>query len=309
MNMQNIQSKDSELPSLYDEKQFKKAAFRVNKITLALAVFLLLLLARFLNLGLWWLMAKAEMSGKPSIPGASYTFLNFSSRESAMKKMQENRHPQNRDNRPRVVAYFNILHPGIFLVRNSSGGLAPVDLGKAVVMAPPGDSTFTLSLADGITMERTGQTASGNFAHSILFNLAGLGDPAKSGVSFSLKSPGKTSYAHIPYLIYFLAPLIAILVLSNFYTPALFTAYFYFPLLFLLFDFRLVFCRVPLSWLVGVSEKQGLASPEVWISLVMLGLLTAAGVAGLMNWKQRRDVYKETLIVWFFLLLPLFLRF
>lgn len=308
--MQPIQSTADELPSMYDEKQFKKAGFRVNIPALALCVVLLLLIARFLNLGLWWLVTRAELSTKPAIPEAQYSFLNFSGSTGAQKKMSEirTRPPGNAAIKLiQVAAYFNFVHPAVFLVHNYGNKPGMVDLGQVIVIVPPGTSSYSVSLAGRINHEQGRGFA--DFDHGLLLKLLGLSKPGQGNISVTIKSPEKTVAIFIPYLVYLLVPLIALLVLVNLFSTAVFSAFFYFPLMFLLFDYQILFCRVPLSWLIGVSEKHGFSSPETWISLLLAGLFTAIGVLGLSRWKRRRDVFKESLIFWFFLLLPLFLRF
>lgn len=310
--MQQIQSDGRELPSMYDEKEFKKAGFRVNKAALVLTVAALLLIARFLNLGMWWLVTRAELSSKPLIPGVHYTFLNYSGSSEAAKKLAEiqMKNKIKAKTPPIFVAgYFNFVHPAVFLVHNTKGTLAPVDLGQVIVMAPPGTSSYSISLGGRITQTHGSQSNSADFDHSLLLPFTGLSQANQGSVSVTVKSPEKTAAVYIPYLIYFLLPLIAGLVLVNVYSQALFAAYLYFPVIFLLFDFQVLFCRVPFSWLIGISEKHGFSSPETWIALIIVGLLTAIGSFGLTRLKRRREVYKETLMVWFFPLLPLFLRF
>jgi hypothetical protein len=119
----------------------------------------------------------------------------------------------------------------------------------------------------------------------------------------------KSEYLDIPYLVYFYLPLVLILVFSSFYSRAVFTSFFYYAGLFLLFDFKAVLFRVPFSWLTQLFNIKDTSLVEGVGAVVVTVLFTLLGFFGLFNWKNRRDIFKEKLMVFFFLLLPLFLRF
>jgi hypothetical protein len=135
-------------------------------------------------------------------------------------------------------------------------------------------------------------------------------DPAAGkDISFIMKTMEKTGYLDIPYLIYFYLPLVLIFVFSSFYSRAVFTSFFFYTGLFLLFDFKTVLFRVPFSWLTQLFNIKD-TTPVEGIGAVMVAVLfTLLGIYGLFNWKNRRDIFKEKLIVLFFILLPIFLRF
>ncbi|MCP5047717.1 MAG: hypothetical protein GY940_11135, partial [bacterium] len=292
---------------------FKKSGWQLNKIHLTLLLALLLILLRFLNLSLWWFTGKLELTHNPSIKEVNYTFLNFSNHTAAQKKLQSL--TENPGAQPIIaVVYFNFLHPAVFLVQNNNSRLSPIDLGRLIVPVEPGLSTLTISLSDTVEKKSgtgNGQvTNSGYFSSSLLTKLTGRdGQSAKKEISFIMKSPETSSYLKIPFFIYFFLPLAAILVLSSFYSRAALTAFFYFPLLFFLFDFRELFFRVPFHWIVYGLKSDFFNSLEVVVAVVVLLILLSLGFVGLLNWNKKRDRFWETFIVLFFILLPFFLRF
>ncbi len=77
------------LPSIYDEKAFKKAGFRVDKLYPVGILVLLLVVIRFANLALWWSMTYLELTHKPSDPEIKYTFLHLSNGDKALAKCRE----------------------------------------------------------------------------------------------------------------------------------------------------------------------------------------------------------------------------
>lgn len=302
--------KKNNLPSMYDEKKFKRARTRINILYLFGPLIILLVIFRFLNLFGWWQVTKLELTRQPSNKRASYTFLDFSNHKKAQEKLLES---TQKTAGPAasiiVVSYFNLLQPGVFLIRNNEG-LSLVDLGKVIVTTKSGLSTFTLYLSDCIEEKRKDSKDAARFGSSILSKLLGKKElPSEKKISFLLKSPEKSKYLKIPYLIYFYFPLLIILILSHFYSPAVLTAFFYYPALFLLFDFKNLFFTVPFQWL---TRSLNIGIPDVMgglAAVIVVLLFTLIGVAGISNWKKQRVILKEKLIIFFFLLLPLFLRF
>jgi hypothetical protein len=309
-----MKPKKVNLPSIYDEKQFEKAGWRLNKVYLAVLVLVLLLVLRFLNLSLWWFVNKWELTHNTATKAVLYSFLNLASYDAAEKELRKIAQPVPGKPGIAVVAYFNFLHPVVFLVQNNKpGGLSPVDLGRLVLPVEPGRTALTVSLSEVVEKKspRSKRTQSRHFGSSLLAKLF-ISPPSPAAiqqVSYILKSPEKSSYLKIPYFVYFFVPMVLVLVLAGFYTRAVWAAYFYFPLMFLLFDFRELFFRVPFHFFIRWFKSDFFNSLELVIAIFLVILFTAAGVIGLMNWKERRDKFAETLIVFLFLLLPIFLRF
>jgi hypothetical protein len=303
-----MKPKKSEFPSIYDEKQFKKAGLRVNLFYLFGILILLLVVFRFINLTMWWLVTHMELTNKTPDKQVKYTALHLSSQKKAKEKCLElsQRHPAASVT---VVSYFNLVHPGVFLVHNKAKH-STVDLGRMVIPLGPGLFTFRMHLTDIIEKQWDQTVQRTRFTTSILLTFFIKEDPAASkDISFILKSMEKAEYLDIPYLIYFYLPLVLILIFSSFYSRAVFTSFFYYPGLFLLFDFKAVLFRVPFSWLTRVFNIKDTTPVEGVGAVVVAVLFTLLGFYGLLNWKNRRDIFKEKLMVFFFILLPLFLRF
>jgi hypothetical protein len=303
-----MKPKQTKFPSIYDEKQFKKAGLRVNLFYLFGILILLLVAFRFINLTMWWFTTHLELTGKPRDKQVKYTSLHLSSHEKAKEKCLElsQRYPAANVT---VVSYFNLLHPGVFLVHNKAKH-STVDLGRMVIPLGPGLFTFRMHLTDIIEKQRDQTVQRARFAASILLTFFIKEDPATNkDISFILKSVEKTGYLDIPYLIYFYLPLVLILIFSSFYSRAVFTSFFFYTGLFLLFDFKTVLFRVPFSWLTRLFNIKDVTPVEGIGSVVVVVLFTLLAIWGLLNWKNRRDIFKERLIVLFFILLPIFLRF
>ena len=303
-----MKPKQTEFPSIYDEKQFKKAGLRVNLFYLFGILIILLVVFRFLNLFMWWYTTQLELTNKPPDKQVRYLSLLLSSHEKAKEKCLELSQKYPAAN-VIVVSYFNLLHPAVFLVHNKAK-YAAVELGRMVIPLGPGLFTFRMHLTDIIEKQRDQTLQWTRFTPSILLAFFIKEDPAaKKDLSFIMKSVETTGYLDIPYLIYFCLPLVLILIFSSVYSRAVFTSFFFYTGLFLLFDFKTVLFRVPFRWLMQLFNITDTTSIEVIGAVIVAVLFTLLGVYGLFNWKYRRDIFKERLIVLFFILLPIFLRF
>jgi len=192
-----------------------------------------------------------------------------------------------------------------------------VDLGKAVVSVSGGQSSYTVHLSDFIRKEKGGKTFWGHLGTSFLLNMfTGTSpeitvttDKAPEGLSYYAKTVNNSTYLKIPYLIYFYLPLLLIMIMAFFNSPAILTSFFYYVGLFLLFDFRRDLFATPLSWLMDLLNLEIGGYTDLIGSLVVVTLFVLLGVLGLINWKKVREPFQERLTIMFFLLLPLFLRF
>lgn len=318
-----MKPKNTDLPSVYDAKLFSKAGLKTNNFLLVTGIVVLLALVRLLNPLLWWFTTKQELSSNSVVKNVAYTFIDFSSQEDAEQKMTDTLLKTDADRHStstrgvaakiQVVAYFNFMHPAGFVVHNpNDAGVTPVDLGRVIVMADAGRSYYLFSL-DGTVSKVQGNMQSGPSATArierppLLMMLAP--SKKKSGVSFTFKDPEKSFSLKLPYLLYFLLPLLLILLFASMYSRAMYTAFFYFPLLFLLFDFRLYFFRVPFYWLTSGMSDSLINTLESTVPPILAILMLAAGIYGMMQWKTRRDNFKEAMLVFLLLLLPIILRF
>jgi len=303
-----MKPKQTKFPSIYDEKQFKKTGLQVNLFYLLGILVLLLVVSRFLNLTMWWFTTQLELTNKPPDKQVKYTFLQLSSHEKAKEKCRE-LSQKSPTASVTVVSYFNLLQPGVFLVHNKAK-FAAVDLGRMVIPLRPGLFTFRIQLTDIIEKQQDQTIQWARFSPSILLTFFIKEDPAANkDISYILKPIEKTRYLHIPYLIYFCLPLVLILIFSSVYTRAVFTSFFYYAGLFLLFDYKTVLFRVPFRWLTQLINITDTTPVEGIGAVAAAVLFTLLGIYGLFNWKHSRDIFKERLIALFFILLPIFLRF
>lgn len=301
-----MKPKKVELPSVYEAKKFEKAGYRINRFTLFLWVFLLLALCRFLNLGMWYFVTRGEITGNLSPASdnrANYTFLGLSNYPSAEKSLVEAPQPSS----IQVAVYTNLLQPSVFVVKNwNSSGSATLDLGHLVVTAEPGRSLFKLHQSGILSHSGKNGFARINFEPSLFSSLTA----GRTGsISFITRAPGKAKYIHIPYLVYFFLPLALIFVFFNLYSRAVFIAFFYYAGMFFLFDFKRLFFTLPFHKLIQSLDLVFSGFTEAAIATAIALLLSLLGVVGIKSWKDRREPYKESLIILFFLFLPLALRF
>ncbi|UCH93672.1 MAG: hypothetical protein JSV88_25855 [Candidatus Aminicenantes bacterium] len=304
-----MKPKQSELPSVYDEKKFKKVGLRVNLFYLIGALVILLVVFRFINLTAWWFVTHLELTDKAPDKQVKYSFLHLSNYEKAKKRCLDLSQRQYPVTNVTVVSYFNFLQPAVFLV-HTKAKFSAVDLGRVVVPLDPGLFTFRMYLSDVMEKQWDHHIQRGYLGTSILLSIARKKKPtADKNISFIMKSMEKSTYLKIPYLVYFYLPLVLIFILASFYTPAVFTSFFYYPVLFLLFDFKNLLFTVPFNWLTQLLKIKDTSSIEGVAAVVVVVLFTLLGFIGLVNWKKRRDIFKEKLMVLFFILLPIFLRF
>jgi hypothetical protein len=302
-----MKPKKQAIPSIYDEKQFKKAGLRVNKLYLIGILLLLLVVFRFLNLTLWWVVNHLELNQKTAGKEVKYTSLHLSSYEKAKEKCLDfSRAPPKTD--VTVVSYFNLFQPGIFLIHNTAK-FSAVDLGRMVV--PLGPGLFTLKMHLSGVVEKQGEQGrqQGYFGNSLLAKFFIKESQAAGDLSFINVPLEKSTYLKIPYLVYFYLPLVLILLFASIFSQAVLTGFFYYTGLFLLFDFKALFFTVPFGWFTRAIGIKDTTSFEGLVAVIAAVLLTMIGVLGLLNWKERRGIFKENLLVLLFLLLPLFLRF
>ena len=316
--------------TLYDASQYKiKTPF--GKILAAIGFVVVLLLAiRFLNLILWWNVTRLELThdhdplAKARV--GDYRFQGLSGYEAARKKMMDAVALQ-RVREVTVISYFDFLHPAIFLIHSRSSN-PYVNLGRMSVYPDKGYTALYFHLSEILETRRkeTGTHAAyfGRSLFPVLYEtLAGtisgsrIGERTSSkgqGISFILEPLEETAYLKIPYYLYFYLSLLAILILSAHYGSTFYISFFYYLGLFLLFDFKKALFTIPFQWLInllGVNISQTLAAV---ISAGIVTLFVIGGFIGIFSSRQRDPVdYNLTVwgkgLIFFFLLLPLFLRF
>ena len=218
-----------------------------------------------------------------------------------------------------ILSYYDILHPGIFLVYNR-GPSTFLDLGRLLIQVAPGQSVITLYPTDIYRIQsETGHTAT-YFGYSLLSpffeNVAkrSVTDPKQkkpSGTtaSFILKDLAKSKYLKIPYLIYFFIPLFFIVVIAISYDFSFLVALYYYVGLFILFDFKQVFVKVPFFWLFNHLNIQVSEMMASVISVFLLVLFLVFGTMGFSLWRKKENFLWMKRYVFFFLFLPIFLRF
>ncbi len=324
--------KQDRKPTMYDASQYKEKA-PLGKILLVIGFVVVMLLAvRFLNLILWWNVTRLELTHDhdplTKARVGDYSFLGLSGNEAARKKLV-NLVTLQRVREVTVTSYFDFLHPAVFLIHSRSNK-PYVNLGRMSVYP---DKGFTALFFHPTEILETRRQKTGRYATyfgSSLFpalyeKLAGyissngMGEGAKDkgeGISFIVKPIEETEYLKIPYYFYFYLTLLAILILSAHYGSTFYISFFYYLGLFLLFDFKQVLFIVPFQWLINLLGNNISQTLAVIISASIVTLFVIGGFIGIFNSRKRnKDQVGYNLTVWgkglifFFLLLPLSLRF
>jgi len=276
-----------------------------------------LLACHFLNLFMHWTVIRGELAAMPSYRTPEYTFLGFSPLhpgEIAAAQRLPNASPNGR-----VFAFFDWLHPAVFLVWNNGAGEEFFDLGPLLAAVPAGASRVSLLPAGILLLCQGDRVVAKNFGGSILGavwarslskknSTGNRGDGGISG-SFVVKPAQGSSSLKVPFLAYFYVPLVVIVILIATYGAAMAAAFFYYAGMFFLFDFQALLVTVPLAWLLNALGVE-LSDPWVKVLAAALALFfLAASVYGLWSWRKREMPANSRWIVWFFILLPLFLFF
>ncbi len=284
--------------------------------------FLLLILslfaAHFLNLFIQWTVFCNELSQKPSYHSPEYSFLGFSLFNP--KKITAVQRMPNASPTGRVFAFFDLLHPVVFMVWNNGSAGDFFDLGPVLVALPIGASRVTFFPASVFLLSQDEKTVVKNHGGSILGHAWAkfLGKKTtawRNGVrqtpgSFVAKQPEESRYLKIPYLVYFYLPLVVILLLVATFGAAMAAAFFYYAVMFFLFDYQELFVSVPFAWVFKALDSE-LPDPSVMAILAAAFAVFFLGcsVFGLWRWKNREMSRRDKWIVLFFVLLPFFLFF
>lgn len=301
--------------SLYGgEKKRLRLPVRLFPLPLLLAG---LVAAHFLNVFLQWAVVRAELSQKPAFQSPEYSFLGFSPLH--QEEIDAVRRLPNAAPTGRVFAFFDLLHPAVFMVWNNGGEGDFFDLGPILAALPAGASRvaffpgamFVLSHGkERVARNHGGSILGAIWARSLNEKWAGAG-LLRGGppISFVLKPPQGSLSLRVPYLVYFYLPLALIVVAIAVSGTAMALAFLYYAGMFFLFDYERLFVTVPLDWLF---KALGIELPDPWVKALAIALalgFLAAAVLGLWRWRDREMPPASRWIVLFFVLLPLFLFF
>ncbi len=302
-----MKSENPEKGSIYQGKKERPARRPwVPFLLLALS----LLAAHFLNVFMQWTVIRKELSQKPSFHSPEYSFLGFSlfnRDEIAAARRLPNAAPTGR-----IFAYFDLLHPAIFMVWNNGSAGDFFDLGPVLAALPAGASRVTFSPGSVFLLRHGEKTVARNFGGSILGAFWSRsvneknGSPGKGHLpgSYVLKPVRESPSLRIPYLVHFFLPLALIVILIATSGTGMAAAFFYFAGMFFLFDFERLFVTVPLAWLFNAI---GVELPDPWVKVLAVALallFLAAAAYGLLRWKNKEMPPSGKWIVLFFVLLP-----
>ncbi|MBN2344823.1 MAG: hypothetical protein JXO51_00425 [Candidatus Aminicenantes bacterium] len=277
--------------------------------------FLLLLALLFvhgMNTILQWTVIRQDLSERPAYRTPDYTFLGFAPFQP--QKIADAQRLPNASPAGRIFAFFDWLHPAVFLIWNNGREEDFFDLGPVVVSVPPGfsrvaffpGSVFSLRSGSRTVFRHFGGAIVGRAWHGVL--AGGTSPPARGPSrtlgSFVVKHWERSTSLHLPYLLYFLLPLALIAAALASWGAAAAAAFLYYVEMFFLFDYGKLFVTVPFGWLFRIL---GLELSEFWIKAAAIFLVTLfllGAVFGLWHWKRREASPWMKRFVLFLLLLP-----
>ncbi len=306
--------------TVYDPSKYRYKA-SLGKILLVVGLILLMLAAaRLANLTIWWNVMRLELTNDPLTPVNNYRFLGHSGYEAARKKLDTMLALRIR--KATIVSYFDLLHPAVFLIHNRSQSTF-VNAGLMTTYPAKGFSEYFFHPTEILEVrgKETGKRAvyfGSSLFPAIYEKIASRISPSSQRISFIITPIEDGKYLKIPYYIYFYLPLLSILIIAAYYGRTFYIAFFYYLGLFLLFDFKKVIFTAPFSWLINLLGFDVSPAAAAIVSAVLVCLFVIGGFIGLFNirrtrkWEETGEPYMSVLgksLIFFFLLLPLFLRF
>ncbi len=309
--------------TLYHKSQHQPLTSFKDILLMIGMVLLLLAAARFGMHLLTWNTAKWEIQEDKYANKRNYMFLGFSNHPSALETMKNEMRL-----RPRAlltVSYYNLLHPNVFIINNNMErkDRAFVNLGTMSVHVAKGVlSHFFYNSQVLETRGKKGGTAMfyGDALFPVIYRSAaayisgGGSGNAGGGISFIRKSPADSGTLRIPYYAYFYLALVLILWGVAYFGRVFFIACFYYLGVFLLFDFRTVLFTAPFHWLINLLGLEVTSGVAAIGAAVVTALFVLLGFTGIFS--AHKDIPVEQAMtpwgkgfIWFFLLLPLVLRF
>lgn len=309
-----MKTDNPDIGSLYQGKKPLKTWFPGAFIPLLLILFLFI---HFLNLFLQWTVIKKELADGPAFQTPEYTFIGFSPFN--QKKIAAVQFLRNAAPSGRIFAFFDCLHPAIFMVWNNKQREDFVDLGPVVMAVPPGSSrvsffpgsVFLLQQGRKIAVKYFGDAIVGRVWHDFLVKKIrkGNGDRAPLPGSFVVKAPQASRYLKIPYLLYFFLPLVLIAAAVIRFGPVMLAAFLYYVEMFFLFDYQNLFVNVPFGWIFKLVNFEISEALTRFFAAGLAIVFVAGAVLGFWHWQKQQVSAWQKRILLFFVLLPFFLFF
>ncbi|HUU04731.1 MAG TPA: hypothetical protein VMZ49_02520 [Patescibacteria group bacterium] len=309
-----MKTDNPEKGSLYQEK--KPRPFRFSGSFVALLLIGLLLI-HFLNLFLQWTVIRKELAHGPAFQTPEYTFIGFSlfnQKKIAAVQLLRNAAPSGR-----IFAFFDLLHPAIFMIWNNNQKEYFVDLGPVVMAVPPGSSrvslfpgsVFLLQQGRKTVVKYFGDAIVGQAWHGFLAKkISGRGgNAAPLTGSFVVKAPETSRYLKIPYLIYFFLPLLLLGAALIHFGPVMLAGCVYYVEMFFLFDYQNLFVNVPFGWLFKLINFENSEASTRFFAAGLAIVFLAGTILGFWHWQKREVSAWQKRILLFFVLLPLVLYF
>jgi len=287
------------------------------KISRWITIVLLLVTFRFINLISLYFLNHLEIGDQAN---AIYRPIGFTTEAGAQKKLGIFHAEMAAADIVHVVSGFDLWNSFVFYIYNP-GAMTFVDFGALNVRVEKGFSSIAFSPLEVIRLRDTrnrtlyryggislvspliGKQVDRLQAHSV----TGL----VKGFSYMVRPLEKSRYLYILYMVYFFLPLIIILIAAFTVDLNLLAALFYYAGLFVLFNFKQVMVELPFGWLfrlIGFTPEAVVLTAIAIAFLVVFLFLAIRGITGGLSISEKKIEWRGGFI-FFFMALPLFLRF
>lgn len=281
-----------------------------------LVLVLLLIVFRFVNLLALYFFNHLEVGEQEN---AQYVPIGFAGKEKAIERLNGIVEEKGGTDMVQAVSAFDATHSFVYYIYNPQISRF-VNLGILGIRLDPGVSSVAFSPIEMISVSDSrgrilyryrGISMIAPLMQKYERNLQEKTGGDTSGFSFMIKSLENSRYLFIPYLIYFFLPLVIILIAAGHSDVSLVRAFLYYVPLFILFDYKRVFVLLPFGWLFRLFGLSVGDTVVTVIAFVFLALFVFIALRGLLYKHVERSNYADYRhrFLFFFLLLPFFLRF
>ncbi len=297
-----------------------KAKGKTKRILIGIMIlFGILIGSRIINSFIWWGSSYLELKKYPDNRAHIHIFPILKDSASAKEEIKNIAYTQNKD--VVIGLLFDLRYKNRLLIFNKKQSSYLIKTGMLMNSAFPGISDLRIYNSDIVKMKYKNKVGVKAFGNSILISVfrslaKTLEDNAVDGnnkerLKFSYIKPPviQLKYYQLPYLVYFFLPLILILLLVNTYGKViLLSAIFYIEML-LLFNIKTIFFTGPFYWIFSLFKIEELKIMTMIIIGLFIMIILVLILSGLRNIKKDKITWRKTLIILFFILLPLFLKF
>ncbi len=294
---------------------------KMKKYLVILVVLVLLLLTRLVDMKVVWNLGMLEIdhmvnSGIVNTEKMKDVYLErlgFSGDKNAEKRLQQL--IGERKEKIIAVAFYNFWHPAVFFIHNK-GTKESFVIPWPGIDAENGTTKAWLYKCDLVTIE-SGSISKTEIAPVVSLLLTQIKDFFRmffyDDMSFICGGFEYTKYLKIIHLAYFFFPLLIILFFSFYYSKSVYISlWYYFIMLFLFYSKSYAGCPMIflVQWVYGLDKVPKIIFLLAIVGQIFVFYFLIRGIKhGRKVIKEKGLDYKEKIIIWYILLLPVILRF